>query len=253
MKELKKTQIEKISQLYRFAEFGRLSSGFFHDIVNPLTVISLNLNKIQKTEKKEIINAKSYLTKAISATKRIEDFLIIIKKQIAKQENKTQFLLFEEIKQAIQILSFKARKAKVRIYLLAAKDIGTYGNSIKFSQIITNLISNAIDSYEKINSNNQKIVIKLRKKEDQILLTVQDWGSGINPKIINKIFEPCFTTKNFNKGTGIGLYTTKNIVENDFNGDIEVKSEKEKGTKFSIKFPIKIKKGAVVKQLPYSS
>ncbi|MDO8260294.1 MAG: hypothetical protein Q7T50_02205, partial [Candidatus Magasanikbacteria bacterium] len=80
--ELKRAQLEKMSSLYRFAEFGRLSSGFFHDLLNPLTIVSLNMEKVKDAQIKEIGEAKTYLAKAIVATKRLEDFIITARKQV---------------------------------------------------------------------------------------------------------------------------------------------------------------------------
>lgn len=240
-RELKEAQMEKVAQLYRFAEFGRLSSGFFHDLANPLTAVSLNMEKMKNNPHIDAINASKYLTDAITATHRMEKFITTIRKQIAKEETKEFFSLSEEIIQAIQILSCKAQKANVDVNFFPFTDVQIYGDSIKFSQVVTNLIANAIDAYEdgeSVNRKKREIKIKLSEKDGLIYLIVEDWGGGISQKNIDKVFKPFFTTKGPDKGTGIGLSLTKNIIEKDFCGSIKVQSGENCGTKFIIKIPI---------------
>ena len=246
--ELKMAQLERVSQLHRFAEFGKLSSGLFHDLLNPLTAVSLNMEQIKgKEEFEEIKEAKAYLKRAISATKRIENFISAIRKQISNQENKVEFFLKEEINQAIQLLSYKARKANVKIVFEENQNIKMFGDSVKFNHIVTNLIGNAIDSYNDLEVENKKIDIGIKEDDGNIYLSVEDYGMGISQDIIDKIFQPFFTTKEYKSGMGIGLSLMRQIIEKDFGGKIEVESpssakatagkEQNKGSKFTIKFP----------------
>jgi len=80
--QLRQAETEKIDQLYRLAEFGRLSSGIFHDLLNPLTAVSLNLEQIKETTTDKILTAKSHLSQAILATHKMEGLIAGIKKQI---------------------------------------------------------------------------------------------------------------------------------------------------------------------------
>ncbi|KPJ55188.1 hypothetical protein AMJ47_01590 [Parcubacteria bacterium DG_72] len=234
-KELKKVQIEKMSQLYRFAEFGRLSTGLFHDLVNPLTAVSLNIERIEGQPE-----TKEYLDRAIKATKRMENFISAVRKQMSHQESKALFFLTKQIQQAIQILLYKAQELNIKITFFPNENIQTYGDPIKFSQIITNLINNAVDAYSKTNkeiNKRREIEIKLSQRDNIISLTVEDWGCGISKEVISKIFQPLFTTKNAKQGIGMGLSLIKTIIEKDFHGNIKVESYENKGTKFIIKFP----------------
>lgn len=240
-RELKRLQMEKMEQLYRSAEFGRLSSGLFHDLVNPLTAVSLSLEQMKDIDEKKLADTRTYLAGAISATKRMENFIAAVRKQIAKQEDKTFFSLSEEIIPITQLLSYKAKKADVEITFSPTDDIRTYGDSIKFSQVITNLISNAIDAYEGIERFGRKreVLIDFSIENNVIRLIVQDWGKGISLEHINKICEPFFTTKSDSKDLGIGLSIVKNIIEKDFNGNLKVKSKPGEEATFIVEFPQK--------------
>lgn len=238
-KELNKAQIEKMTQLYRFAEFGRLSSGIFHDLINPMTALSLNLERLKAIEKKEVTDAQVYLEHAFAATKRMEDFIIAIRKQIQKEETKKNFSITEEIIQTIQILNYRSSTAKVDIVFSPTTDnIEIYGDPVRFSQIVLNLISNAIDSYDNFDKNERKVSVSLKKIKDFVKITIKDSGCGIAEENISKIFDPFYSTKHgFDKGMGIGMSSTKNIIEKTFHGSINVESKPGKGSTFEVLLP----------------
>ncbi len=248
-KELRETEMDKMAQLYRFAEFGRLSAGLFHDLMNPLNAVSLNMEKVKSREenlpaqsdKNAVSESKAYLDRAISAAKNMEDFIVAVRKQISKQADKTLFSLTEETKQVVNVLSYKALKANVKITFSSSDDIETMGDAVKFNQVALNLIVNAIDAYLPISVDSEKreAIISLQEENGMINFIVKDYGIGIPKENIGKIFEPFFTTKNY--GMGIGLSMVKRIIEKDFNGTIKVESAVNIGTMFTIKFP-KIKK-----------
>lgn len=224
--ELKETQAEKMTQLYRFAEFGRISSSLFHDLINPLTAVSLNLDQVKGAGA-----TKQYAARAVAAAKRLEDLVAAVRKQLSRQENKVIFSLNSEIRQAIEVLSHKAMMANVAILFSPGAKIKTYGDSVKFNQVAFNLIANAIDAGGKM------VEISLTSEKDEITLSVKDDGAGIKEENMSKIFEPFFTTKA--EGIGVGLSMTKRIVEKDFDGSIEVVSSEREGSVFTVKLPQK--------------
>lgn len=242
-KELRQAEQEKINQLYRLAEFGRLSSGIFHDLINPLTAVSLNLEQVKgeagnkELTNKEILRAKSYLNQALLATHKMEGLIAGVKKQIQKENGPIAFTPSREITEIIQILTYKARNANVLIDFIGEDDLIFIGDPIKFGQIIINLLANAIDASESYSAS-QTIKIKLAQKDSELTITVQDQGSGIAPENINKIFEPFFSTKTKSgQGLGIGLATTKDIIEKNFGGTIRVISQLGEGSLFTVSLP----------------
>ncbi len=239
--ELKKAQVEKMAQLYRFSEFGRLSSGIFHDLVNPLTAVAISFKQLQDSQNQNLQQAEQNLENGLAAAKRMESFIKTVRKQLSHQETKQTFSLNEEISQAMQLFDYKARQAKVELQFVRQHDVQTFGNPLKFHQIIANLISNAIDAYDGISHEEGKqhrVEIRLTQHNGIVHLEVQDWGQGIKPEILNKIFDPLFTTKDTDKGTGIGLTTTKHIVEKDFAGNITVASKPGYGSTFIVEFAV---------------
>ena len=249
--QIKLMETEKINQLYRLAEFGRLSSGIFHDLINPLTAVSLNLEAVRIEGQEKLLNAKSYLSQAILATHKMEALIVSIKKQIQKEGSLCVFSVNEEINQIIQILTYKARKAGILINFSEGSEFNLYGDPIKFGQIISNLLANAIDACENMGDKkdlapNLIVYISLRRIDNFLNIIIGDPGCGIEEEIIDKIFEPFFSTKTKDgHGLGLGLASTKNIIEKEFKGTIAVESQKNQGAKFIINLPYEEKQSGL--------
>lgn len=242
-KQLQETQLEKISQLYSFAEFGRLSSGLFHDLMNPLSAVSVNVEKA-KTEglvEGDLSQVQHYLEKAFVAAQRMERFIGAVRKQIGRQREQKEFSLVEETSQVIDILSYKAYVADVCLVLTAPVDVLLVGDPIRYGQALLNLITNAIDAYEFIPQDykDRTVMVSIAETSEYVICTVLDHGAGIEEKNRENIFKPFFTTKLLQetKGSGIGLSIVKTIIEKDFNGIVTVESNPVSGTVFTLTLP----------------
>jgi two-component system C4-dicarboxylate transport sensor histidine kinase DctB len=105
---------------------------------------------------------------------------------------------------------------------------------VKFHQLVSNLVANAIDAYEGIPLERRIVQVLLSKQGKKAKFVVKDDGAGINPEHLAYIFDPFFTTKTVDKGTGIGLMIVKRVVEEDFGGTISVASTRRTGTVFTV-------------------
>ncbi|MES2470800.1 MAG: HAMP domain-containing sensor histidine kinase [Patescibacteria group bacterium] len=243
--QLKIAQMEKMNQLYQFAEFGKLSTGLFHDLLNPLTSVCLNISKLKTVSDSNLPLVRQHLEMALQASKRMEGFASKVRKQISRSSQEEIFDMIAEAQDTIELQRFNATRKGISImHEHLTKSIVIYGSPVKFRQIVSNLISNSIDSYSIDTNSHQtnnigKRIITLTLQEDSqyVRMSVVDNGSGITSSIIHKIFEPFFTTKPVDQGTGFGLPMIKDIIENDFSGTIEVLSEVNQGTTFQINFP----------------
>jgi signal transduction histidine kinase len=233
--ELRKAQFEELEQEHRFAEFGRSASGLFHDLLNVLNAISLRTegNAAEETS----------LATAYSTTRRIQQFMRGIQKQLDEKNICESFSLIEGVEQAVQLIAHKAAKENVRIVFLYDKEkpFMYWGIPFKFHQIVMNLIGNAIDAYRlipKTEASLRTVTVRIGTKNEYFVLTVEDHGCGIPHALQEKIFKPFFTTKSEARGSGIGLASIKKIIEEDFRGTIDVKSEEHAGALFTVTFPI---------------
>ncbi len=246
-RELREVQAEQMINLYRFAEFGRLSAGIFHDLVNPLTALSLNVERMRGTGlvSEGPSELSQNMTQALETTEKIKSFVYSVRKQVIKENSITNFFAMDEVRHVIDMLIHKARSKNVRIILSEdSVDMTLNGDPTKFDQIVMNLISNGIDACgvndtDVDNSQKDKEVsVHLRISDHEYIIEVKDNGSGISPEIMSKIFNPFFTTKPMGYGLGIGLSSTKHMVEKYFNGSISVESKVNSGSLFKVKIRI---------------
>jgi len=229
---LRQAQVENMLEVSRFAEWGRLASGIFHDLVNPLTAVSLNLEQLGSAEDSET------LRRAIEGTKTMERFLVSARKQIRDQKELTSFSLIAETQEVLNILSHKAAKFQVKLTLEGNPDIKTTASAVGFYQVLSNLVSNAIEAYDGMDkADRREVVVRIAGTGQEATISVQDWGKGIKTEDLAHIFDLFFSTK-AGKGTGIGLLTTKEVVTRQLGGTIAVESEVGKGTVFTVKFPL---------------
>jgi len=192
-REIKSLQAEKVAQLYRSAEFGRLSSGLFHDLMNPLNALIGNIDRM-KSNPENLSEVETYLKKSVAASRRMGSFLDSIRKQISRHTVLEKFSCSTEVIEVIDILAYRAREAGVSLELKKLDEVSLFGNPLKFHQIAINLIANAIDAYKNISSINPTVEISLAQEDDYVVLLVKDYGSGIQENLLETIFDPFLPT-----------------------------------------------------------
>lgn len=230
-RELEAAQVEKTRELYRFAEFGRMSASLLHDLANPLTAVSLNFGQLENGNNTDTMN---YVRDGIT---HMEQYVQSARRQLRNQGDVREFDSKEEIEKVVSFLASKAKHHKVKLECDLASGAKLKGDITKFSQVTSNLIANAIDAYSGLSLNKGRVVrvnTKVNKAGDTLTLSVSDEGVGIAKKDLERIFDPFFSTKSSDRGTGIGLTITKRIVEEDFKGKLYVDSTKQEGTSFTV-------------------
>jgi C4-dicarboxylate-specific signal transduction histidine kinase len=112
-------------------------------------------------------------------------------------------------------------------------DCQVNGYENEYSQVLMNLLINAKDALVSQNEDNRKIWIRVSRRMGKSCLEIRDNAGGISPEIQDKLFDPYFTTKTDEDGTGLGLYISKTIVEQKMSGYIDVSND-EDGAVFTI-------------------
>jgi C4-dicarboxylate-specific signal transduction histidine kinase len=166
-------------------------------------------------------------------SKTIDDFRNFFK----SDKELLNFDVYKNIEKSISLVSGIMKAHGVELELKAVKKPTAKGLPNELGQVILNLISNAKDAISELKPNDPKIKITLDDDDQYAIIDVEDNGGGIKNEIIERIFEPYFTTKEEGKGTGIGLYMSKTIVENNMSGRLSV-ANKEKGAVFTVKIPL---------------
>jgi signal transduction histidine kinase len=151
-------------------------------------------------------------------------------------------LILNDINEIIEetLLVLKHEAINVADIAVDFKDIpDIMCNRNQIGQVVMNIIINAIDSIKSQNRyEHGHIVISTYSEGDNVIIEIGDDGPGIDNSVINRIFNPFFTTKDVGQGTGLGLSISHDIIVNKYKGQILVKSEIDKGTIFSIKLPL---------------
>jgi len=106
-------------------------------------------------------------------------------------------------------------------------------------QVLINIIKNSKEALIDKNVANKRIYIDLTKDKNNIIIKIKDNAGGIDSKVIDKIFDPYFTTKGEKTGTGLGLYISKTIIEKHLKGFINV-SNQDNGVLFEVKLPLNL-------------
>ncbi len=228
-RQLEAAQRQRLLELGKLADFGKLSSGIFHDLSQPLTVASLNLEALNQKQRSAIVKD---LTTSINQLQR---YVEAAQKQLRQESIVGRFSVKSELEQVIDILRYRARHAQIEL-ALNCPDCRLTGDPIKFSQLAANLVSNAIDAYPlHSNPSHKRLVnITVNRRQSAITLVVQDWGQGIAPSAIKHIFDPFYSTKQAScRNIGIGLTTARMVAHEAFRGSLTVKSSPGQGTVFT--------------------
>ncbi len=231
-----KSEEQRMIALQRNATFGELSKGLFHDLMSPLS--SLTLYAERMGERTDISDTtKDMIGKMILTSRRLGSYMDSVRRHIGqgKQDTIETSDFGYEIGIVRDLLGYKARMLGVELTIDYKERIVLPIHPVRLHQLLLNLVSNAIEACEGLNRGS--VAVTAEKKDGLICITVTDTGVGIPEERLASLFEKQFTTKE--KGTGIGLKTIQSVVEQDLGGTIEVESEVGRGTTFTLRIPIR--------------
>lgn len=233
--ERKKMELQLI-QAERLAAVGELAAGVAHEVNNPLGGLQ-NFVKMMKKEPEDISQNREFLDLMSEGLKRIE---IIVKQLMAFSRpystHMSNHSLNEIVENSLRFVGHRIKECGVRLEKDLSLDLPEiYGDADNISQVIINIIVNALDSM----SDGGHLTIKTGYCDfhpSSIQVAIADTGLGIPEEILAKIFNPFFTTKE--TGSGLGLAISKRIID-DHNGNIVVKSNPGEGTAFYVCLPVR--------------
>ena len=223
-------------RLVKLATMGEMMANITHQWKQPLNELSLILYKMKKLAGSEDVEFVGAYERAMQIIKYMadttDDFSSFLNPNTLSQE----FSLADAARASIQIVKGVMKKEGVHIEFEVLADSKICGHKNRLMQVIINLLNNAKDALNLKKIEDKNIKISIDSDDKFAYISVQDNGGGIDESVMDKIFKPYFSTKN-NKSTGIGLYMSKQIVE-QFNAEITA-SNSDGGACFSIKLPHK--------------
>ena len=221
----------------QYAALAELAGGFIHEIKNHLSTLGLNLQLLaedfQEPENQRERRALERIQRLQGECQRLvdvaNDFLRFARIQDLDKKPTSLAKIIEDM---IDFFSPTARSANIEIKSFVSADLpAVLLDSDLFKQAILNLMLNA----EQAMPEGGEITIQACNENGTISLSLIDTGKGIRQEVMGKIFQPFFSTRT--GGHGLGLPTTRKIVE-AHGGCIDVQSEIDRGTKFTIRLPI---------------
>ena len=229
----------EIQHISKLASIGELSAGIGHEINNPLTIAAGNLQRFERAlNSAGIENEKLFdlINKQSIALDRIRKITDGMKNYSRKERNiKANFKPSSSILQMIAMVDYNFSQLGISFDVeLNDEDYLVNGNESIFQQVIMNLLSNSRDAME--NSEKKIIHIESQAKENYLVMSISDTGSGMSEETRKKIFEPFYTTKEVGKGTGLGMSLVYSFIS-DMKGRIEIETEINQGTCFKISLP----------------
>lgn len=240
MSQLKKlnTDLEgRIHELEKFAVVGKLSAEMLHEINNPLTVIlgyvQILLQEISGKKQAPSEEIQKYLSFVESEIKRCQTIAKSFLDLSKKSHKYTPVNINTILENMVLFFKDNPIAKSVNFVCNLSDDIPLIlASAEQLQQVFTNLFINAIEAMDSKGT----ISIETKNQSERVIVKISDTGRGIPPHLLDKIFNPFFTTKT-EKSTGIGLTITKKIVE-AHKGEIQVESKEGNGTSFTISFPV---------------
>ncbi len=231
----------------KMAALGEMIGNIAHQWRQPLSMISTSASGLKLKKDFGIIKDEdidNVCDSIVQSSKYLSQTIDDFKEYIKGNKKFEEFNIKDIFTININLLQSVFKTNFINIVYEKQEDITINGYKNELVQAVMNIFNNAKDALLKVDETKRYLFISHYKKGDCAYIEIQDNAGGIDDEIIEKIFEPYFTTKHKSQGTGLGLYMTYGIIQG-MKGDIEVvndtkryNNENLKGAKFIIKFPL---------------
>lgn len=224
-------------QQSRLASMGEMIHNIAHQWRQPLNALAVILSNIQDDYKYNELNDQtlaSAVDKSHTILNQMSSTIDDFRDFFRSDKEAKLFYISESIDEALVVIDASLRNNNIKLEKQYSHDLESYGFPTQISQVILNLLTNAKDVIKERHVQNGIISLVSKRDGDTIVTTICDNGGGIDESIIDKIFDPYFTTKE--SGSGIGLYMSRMIVERNHNGTVSVANHGE-GACFTITIP----------------
>ena len=219
---LKKDRL--LSQQQKMISMGQMIENIAHQWRQPLSLITTGISGIKLKKQindldnefldktlDSILNTSKYLSNTI------DDFRYFFKPQKEKED----FYLENCCNKTVDLLNSNFLSKDIKI-INKSEDIKILGYETELIQVLINILNNSKDALEFSKEKDKLIFIDIFRDKDKAIIEINDNAGGIDESIIDKIFEPYFTTKHQSQGTGIGLYMCQEIIHKHMNGKIDI-------------------------------
>jgi PAS domain S-box-containing protein len=214
-------------QQARFAAMGEMIGNIAHQWRQPLNLLGIVIQQMQMEQEKGQLSAEVMelrvakgLELLLYLSRTIDDFRNFFRPDIEPRP----FSLAKAVAKTVEFFEPSCSEHGIKVTVEGKSALMYTGHVNEFSQALLNILNNARDALLESKFEHPGIVISLHDDESRSVVTVRDNGGGIAPEVIDKIFDPYFSTKEEGKGTGVGLYMAKTIIERHMQGSICVRN-----------------------------
>jgi len=220
-------------QSAKLASIGQMAAGIGHEINNPLNNIlsysKLLLRDMQQgaVQPKDIQSLRDEALRASNIVKGILNFA----RQVPPHYETIQVMPF--IQESLTLVQQTSINKDITIRILGEDDLTAQGDRNQLQQVLINLLINAIQA----SARNGQIVVGVKNSKHFLIISIRDEGSGIEPKTIDKIFDPFFSTKSEGQGSGLGLSISLGIMESH-QGKLLISNNQDRGVTATMQIPL---------------
>lgn len=224
-------QLQRFAQSEKLTSMGILAAGIAHEINNPLTNASLNLEML-----KDLVSGKEKIDRKLESIDRNIVRASSIAKELLLFSRETEAFfepvnINELIHSSTILIKNQEVSSIIRLQLNEVPEV--MGIPYKLEEVFINLLMNSIDACQK----EDFIEVATHHRSNQVVVKITDTGHGIQAEHITKVFDPFFTTKEIGKGTGLGLSVCYTIIK-QHSGEISLVSSEQSGTAVTITLPV---------------
>jgi C4-dicarboxylate-specific signal transduction histidine kinase len=235
MEELREKE-QLLIQQSRMAAMGEMLGNIAHQWRQPLNVVGIKVQELGLSFaygelSTELVDANVAMTMEI--LQHLSQTITVFQDFTAPDKEKSLFRVEQVIANTVQIIDESLKKYGITLNVSSTGDPQINGYPNEYSQVLMNLILNAKDAILEQRTTDPYITVLSWSEDDRSVVTVSDTGGGIKVDVMDKIFDPYFTTKALGKGTGVGLFLSKTIIEKNMGGRITVRNI-EGGSEFRI-------------------
>jgi signal transduction histidine kinase len=231
-RELINEQLLRFSQSEKLTSMGIMAAGIAHEINNPLTNASLNLEMLKDLVGKQEARVDKKLEsidRNISRASKIAAELLQFSRETETAFERVD--LNEVIRSSARLIEYQEFSSVITLDLRDVPEV--MGISHKLEEVFINVLMNSIDACTEGDS----IVVETLSDGLNVIARISDTGHGVDPEKISQVFDPFFTTKEVGKGTGLGLSVCYNIIKNHW-GDVSIANRNEVGVVVTITIPL---------------
>ena len=219
---LKKDRL--LSQQQKMISMGQMIENIAHQWRQPLSLITTGISGIKlKKQINDLDNEflDKTLDSILNTSKYLSDTIDDFRYFFKPQKEKNNFYLEKCCEKTVDLINPNFLNKDIQI-IYKIENIKILGYETELIQVLINILNNSKDALTSIENENKLIFIDVFKENDKAIIEIKDNAGGIDENIINKIFEPYFTTKHQSQGTGIGLFMCQEIIYKHMNGKISI-------------------------------